>query len=1190
NGVSITYATVVDGATTYSGFRLEVATASLIGISGVELYASAIDIKTNTATGGVAPTPLNWTALGIGLDLSGAITLSVGGTLGVNIANGFVAAAGTFRLERSTVSGGGLTSESALKLSITGASLWAGVGGGLNAAHTAVVPGTAGISASGVNLTLGAITTSGGATYTGLRLTVAEASLVGIPGVDAYVSSLRVEINKAVGASPLNWSLLTIDGGGGSFGLTLSGAIELNVEGTLAIQIGGGFVAAAGTFGLTRAVVSGGGLTSRPALKLTVSNASLWAGVGGGLNAAHTAVVPGTIGISANGVNLIFAAVSTVTPANSYTGLKLTVATASLIGIPGIELYVSSLDIRVNTATTGTPLNWSALTIDGGGGSFGFDLAGATQLSVGGTLAISIGGGFVAAVGTFRLERLIVSGGGLTSETALKLTIESASLWAGVGGGLNAAHTAVVPGTTGISALGVNVTLGAITTATNSYTGLKLSVEEASLLGITGVDLFVTGLTVTVNTATTGTPLNWTTLTIDGGGSFGLDLSGAITLSVSGTLGVSIADGFVAASGTFSLVQQTVSGTGGAVTLTSAQAISLSITGASLWVGLGGSLGADHVTVNNGTVGFGITNASVTLGSVKTAANSYTGLQIGFTSATIVGIDDSSLFEVRNGFVRVNKVATGTTKLDWKNFSPGGPLFGLNLDAATDLSVGGEIAVRIENFVWASASFAITKQTLLVIPVGATTAVSVQALEIGLDNGNLFAGVGNPDEDGDGVFESTDDPEANGALGIAFQSLSLGLLSATATDGTKYFALRARGTGALVGIDGFDIGGSLEVQINKGTTSGGLAAPGIDFSLLPAGKLSIPSGPTTTVDIDLDDTVPLRVVGTAHLSIGGFVFVTAGFAIQQGVAQDVTLDNGNVRNVNVLTIGISDGYAFIGANGPYWITDADGNVTEPADPGAALGIALSAVELGIALLKPTTLANKTESYYALTGSGTIEVIGLDALTLDVRNLEIQVNGSNVPGRVVNFVHANSFGPDGLEIPTGPGESVEIKFATELLRASADITLSISQFVYVSGSFAFEKGAPLTLMPRTGGQAAIDLSVIKIGATGVHAFVGLGGPYWVTDPDGTVHAPAGSTSAIGLALGDVEFGLALMKPVGPSSTLSYYALTATVGEISLVSPFPGFVLTADELHINVNGSNAPDGHVVNLSSSTITVPT
>ena len=378
------------------------------------------------------------------------------------------------------------------------------------------------------------------------------------------------------------------------------------------------------------------------------------------------------------------------------------------------------------------------------------------------------------------------------------------------------------------------------------------------------------------------------------------------------------------------------------------------------------------------------------------------------------------------------------------------------------------------------------------------------------------------------------------------------------------------------------------MQINTAKTSLGVAAPGIDFSLLPGEKLRIPSGETTFVDINLDETLPLRVVGKATLTIDSFVSSprsSRSSRASHGTSRSTTARSGTSTSSRSGSARASRSSARTARTGSSRPTATS---SRPRAPGAALGIAVSELELGIALLKPTTALHKAESYYAISGSGDIEVIGLDALTLTVRNLEIQVNGSNVPNRVVNFVHTNSYGAGGLEIPTG-GDPVFIKFSTQLLRASADITLSISQFVYISGKFAFEKGAPLTLMPRTGGQAPVDLSVIKVGATDVHAFVGIGGPYWVTDPDGTVHAPVGTSSAIGLKLSEVEFGLALMKPVtGPA--VSYYALTATIGEIALLSPFPGFELSATTLNIRVNGSNAADKHVINLSTRTISVPT
>ena len=209
----------------------------------------------------------------------------------------------------------------------------------------------------------------------------------------------------------------------------------------------------------------------------------------------------------------------------------------------------------------------------------------------------------------------------------------------------------------------------------------------------------------------------------------------------------------------------------------------------------------------------------------------------------------------------------------------------------------------------------------------------------------------------------------------------------------------------------------------------------------------------------------------------------------------------------------------------------------------------------------------------------MQLVGLDALNMSVQNLKVEVNGGNT-ARVVKF--ATSFPiTTGLNVPTGDLTSVKIAFEGPLLRASGDVTLSIGQFVYLSGNFSFEKGGTLTAMPRSG-TTATDLSLIKIGGSGIHAFVGLGGPYWVTETNGVVHAPAvDPPTAIGLALGDVNFALALMKPTDPASTLSYYALNASVGTVSLINPF-GLTLTGSSITIQVNGSNDP-GHVVDLSA-------
>ena len=238
--------------------------------------------------------------------------------------------------------------------------------------------------------------------------------------------------------------------------------------------------------------------------------------------------------------------------------------------------------------------------------------------------------------------------------------------------------------------------------------------------------------------------------------------------------------------------------------------------------------------MHNGTIGFGITGVNLNLASVKTATNSYTGLELTFASASIAGFGDTLQLDVTNGFVRVNKVQTGTTKLDWAAFT-GGPLFGLNLNATTDLSVGGTLDVQLGGFVYAHGSFAITKETLLVTPVGCTTAVSVDALEIGVDGGTLFAGVGYG---------------TAAAMGVSFSGISIGLVSRDRRRAATSTSRSARAAPPRSSAStGFDIGGTLEVQMNTGK-NGAVDVAAIDFTKLPAGKLSIPTG-GTPVDLNL---------------------------------------------------------------------------------------------------------------------------------------------------------------------------------------------------------------------------------------------------------------------------------------------------------------------------------------------------
>ncbi len=165
--------------------------------------------------------------------------------------------------------------------------------------------------------------------------------------------------------------------------------------------------------------------------------------------------------------------------------------------------------------------------------------------------------------------------------------------------------------------------------------------------------------------------------------------------------------------------------------------------------------------------------------------------------------------------------------------------------------------------------------------------------------------------------------------------------------------------------------------------------------------------------------------------------------------------------------------------------------------------ALDVNYLGISPVFATPTKTDTGEPWGLEGIQRIKrfsrypLVGIGGLDLSVDNLTIEVNQSNDDSPVVNFTAL----PGGfMAVPTGVATpDVEIDFADELLRASGFVTLQISQFIYVSGGFAFEQGSTQTVTLVGGATNEVDM--LRIGASHVHAFVGLGGP----DEPGTSHA-------------------------------------------------------------------------------------
>ncbi len=465
------------------------------------------------------------------------------------------------------------------------------------------------------------------------------------------------------------------------------------------------------------------------------------------------------------------------------------------------------------------------------------------------------------------------------------------------------------------------------------------------------------------------------------------------------------------------------------------------------------------------------------------------------------------------------------------------------------LEIAGTADIGIGSFVFVHGSFVFeTGGDVFVTPSGTTQTVHVSLLEIGVGDASVFAGVGASDASG------------AGGIGVSLSHVTLGLalMKEIGGSGRSYYALSASGGAALVGVPGITLSGTVQVQVNSASTG-----TAVDFTQLAAGKLSIPTAAGTsapTVDLAFTGGL-LQVSGSLTLSIDGFASISGSFAFQQGGTVNVTTEGGGTGTATALEIGASNASAFFGVG-------AD----NPSGPGA-MGLSITGVTFGLALLKATAPINGATSFVALKASGNVSLVGITGLTASITNASVSVNeaydaAGNVIAQAVNFTGHN------LSIATG-GTPVVLDFAGSTFEAQGTISLAIGSFVYVSGTVAFTKGSTLNDVALSGSGLTPDLSLLTVGASNANIFVGVG----ASDSTGA--------GGIGLSLTGVTFGLALLKPTD-GSTDSYYALKATADHIGLVG-VPGVTISATNLEVDVNGSSIT-GVAVNFSGHPISVPT
>ncbi len=414
-----------------------------------------------------------------------------------------------------------------------------------------------------------------------------------------------------------------------------------------------------------------------------------------------------------------------------------------------------------------------------------------------------------------------------------------------------------------------------------------------------------------------------------------------------------------------------------------------------------------------------------------------------------------------------------------------------------------------------------------------------------------------------------------------------------------------------------------------------------------------------SVLLDHDNAMVGVSAERAVLGFGDFVRISGSFSFQRGALEEVTAGvsglnlgqyealqlatvnndvtvTGNVVGpevsrvrihdllVRTTLIGLDDAGVFVGYNpGGFDDDEAVDCAALDADLDArgAFGLCLDDISLGLVLAQalPNQIgALGAPKYTALRANlgvfdAAVNLLGLpdfsEWLTLQLKGLELTVNRGKLTAAPLSATWidwADSFpgtggGPVGLPVPTG-GEDVLIDFASPVVGVSADYArLTISDFVHVSGGFAFRAGGleevDVDVRGLTGLTQLRDVEVktTTFGISNGSVFVGYapGGIDLGEDDEETAEREdllltedELGEDATGLLLVDVDLGIVFATPTKPyplgiTKLPTFMALNAHVGDFVPVGLELSFVeLQLHDLGLLLNRGGPASGTGIN----------
>ena len=1004
---------------------------------------------------------------------------------------------------------------------------------------------------------------------------------------------------------------LTLDGRKGEL-LQASGMLNIDVygfvslRGNLAVSKSSGMVTLADLASTTTVNES---LTPVAVNVLTIGGSGLnaFAGIDGGYDASGT-LKSGAMGLSLGSVDFGLALMtSSADVTRKWTTLEATAGSVGFVGL-GSDLTISATNVRVainqagklNDAVVDYRTGKTALSVaKGTGSSIALTLDGSKGelLQASGALVLDVYG-FVRASGTFAIEKsstnviLAKKTGETQGETVavnlLKFGGSSVTVFAGVSAGTSDAI--------GLSLDNIDFGLALMTSQADSSRKWTTLSADASSVGFVGLDDFlptIRNISVDVNQATrvgdqvvdfaaknllinTGTG---TSVTFNLPGSKGelIRAEGDVTLKMLDFAYFKGTIGFEKYTPAAPLTLKSNTGSLSTVSATSMMAITGSnITAFVGYADSGFDSGKTLAEQASNLYGFGVTDVDFGVVKTKAGGKSYTAVKANMASAALYGFDSDvfNLSVTGLSFAYASSDSSGSV-IDYKTSFGGGLSLGSTGSTVIDFSssrfgvYAQQATLSISKFLYFSGAIGFEKadcgDTLKagIIP---TSVLGAKGFSIGGSNITAFVGYAENGIDKTKTLAA----QSSSLYGFGVDGLDFGLLSLKDSSGTSYRALKAHADNMTVyGFDPSDFklsASNLNIEYN----SASIAGRELNFTAFGSGSKQVATG-GSPVTLDFKGSRIGVFAGQVTLRISQFLYVQGSIGFQKADFGTLLAGVMPVLNARGFTIGGTDIDVFVG----YASSDFDFTKSFAEQTSKLYGFGAEGIDFGLIQVKGDTGIKYTA---AKAHADKVALYGFDPedFQLSLSGIDFKVNTASI-GSALNL--KTSFPLTGMgagyQLPTG-GTPVLLDMTGTTIGASLNnATLRISDFVYVSGSFAFEKGGTQTLSAKTVGGISVPVlaDAFTIGASHVQAFVGVGGPYRTdSNKDGkiTTADAIANPDAIGLVIDDFSFGLGLFrdKVLGTKFT----ALKAEASTIGFVGFGEVFKFTLQDVQVAVNTSN------------------